>query len=281
MTLKIRAIRHGFTLVELLVGMVVLGVITIGMTRLLITQMRFYDKQASAGSARNVSRVSLNRIIADLRMVDADSGVVSAASTDITLRVPYALAISCTRSVISVLPVDSAIYAPEAGGYGWRQSTGYYKLTESGVSVTTNSTSACSDSAVQVLTTDGGRQITLSPALPTEASAKGTIVFLMRRIRYQIKASTMVPGTLGLYRQQVTPSGVAEEEIAAPFAAGSKFRFFVGDVATAVDNPPASLTTIRGFELVLNGQNESQVSGESAKRTENFTTAVFFKNRRL
>lgn len=274
-------LRPGFTFVELAVGMIVLSIVTIAMTRLLMSQMRFYDRHAGASSARTVSRVALNRILADVRTIDADSGVVSAAATDITLRVPYAMGISCSRSVLSLLPLDSTTDAAGPGGYAWRQTNEYYKYVESGVTVATSTATTCADSSVQVMSADGGRQVSISPQLPSTAAGKGTIVFLIRRIRYQFKASTLVPGAYGLYRQQLTPLA-AEEEIAAPFSSSARFRFFVGDVTAAQDNPPAAnaLNTLRGFELIMNGQSEKITAGEAARRTENFTTAVFFKNRR-
>jgi hypothetical protein len=165
------------------------------------------------------------------------------------------------------------------GGYAWRGSTGIFNYVEGGVSTATNSSTTCADSVVQVLTSDGGRQLTIAPQLPTAATAKGTIVFLIRRVRYQLKASNLVPGAYGLFRQTVAPSS-AEEEIAAPFTTDSKFRFFVGSSTTAQDAAPTDLTTIRGFELQLKGQTESNPTAEATPVTENFTTAVFFKNRR-
>jgi prepilin-type N-terminal cleavage/methylation domain-containing protein len=273
------AVRRGFTLVEMLTGMVVLAFIGMAMTSLLTSQMRFYEKQGAAGSARRVSRAAINRLTSDIRMVDADSGVVSAAANSIVLRVPYAIAVSCSRSVLSVLPVDSSMYAPGPGGYAWRGSTSIYTYVESGVTVTTSTATTCADSSVIVLTNDGGRQVAISPALPMTATAKGTIVFLTRRVQYQFKASTTVPGAYGLYRQQLTPLA-AEEEIAAPFTSDSKFRFFVNNATTAQDAVPNPLGDLRGFELILNGQSEKTPTGEAAKKTENFTSAIFFKNRR-
>lgn len=271
--------KRGFTLVEMLTGMVVLAFIGMAMTSLLTSQMRFYARQGASGSARTVSRVAINRLTSDIRMVDADSGVVSAASNSIVIRVPYAIAVSCSRSILSVMPVDSTVYAPGPGGYAWRGSTSIYTYVESGVTVTTSTATTCADSSVTVLTSDGGRQVSISPQLPNSATAKGTIVLLTRKVQYQFKASTLVPGAYGLYRQQLSPAA-AEEEIAAPFTSDSKFRFFVNNSSTAQDAVPNPLGSLRGFELILNGQSETTPTGEAGKRTENFTTAVFFKNRR-
>ena len=83
--------RRGFTIIELLVGMVIFAIVGALFTQLLTVQGRFYDKQGMGNAARNVSRASLNRIVSDFRMVEASGGVVAASPTSITLRLPYAI----------------------------------------------------------------------------------------------------------------------------------------------------------------------------------------------
>ena len=63
--------RRGFTLAELLVGMVVLGVIGAALTRLFLSQSRFYDQEAQLRRARLVSRMAINTMLSDVRMVEA------------------------------------------------------------------------------------------------------------------------------------------------------------------------------------------------------------------
>src|SRR5438105_1515939 len=54
--------RRGFTLAELVVGMVVLGVIGGALTRLFLSQSRFYDQQGQLRRARMVSRMAINAV---------------------------------------------------------------------------------------------------------------------------------------------------------------------------------------------------------------------------
>jgi hypothetical protein len=42
---------------------------------------------------------------------------------------------------------------------------------------------------------------------------------------------------------------------------------------------PADLTTVRGFELILNGSSDRAPIGSAAPKTANLTTSVFFENR--
>src|SRR5438045_3885109 len=106
--------RRGFTLIELLVGIVIFAIVGTLFTRLLSIQGKFFDRQGMANAARNVSRSSLNRVISDFRMIEATGGVVAAAPTSLTIRVPYAIGVLCADANggthISLLPVDSTSY---------------------------------------------------------------------------------------------------------------------------------------------------------------------------
>lgn len=134
--------RRGFTLIELMVGMVIFAIIGALFTQLLTTQGKFFDKQNMGNAARNVSRASLNRVVSDLRMIEPSGGIISASSTGITARVPFALAVVCgtntsgpgNTTAISILPVDSVTYnANGFYGYAWRSATtGAYTYVENG-----------------------------------------------------------------------------------------------------------------------------------------------------
>lgn len=279
-----RHARRGFTLLEMLIGMVIFAIIGAIFTRLLTTQGRFFDKHGMGNSARNVSRGSLNRLVSDFRMIETSGGVIAASSTSLTLRVPFAIGVVCSSNAVStavsMLPVDSVVYNAEGFyGYAWRNAvTGAYTYVEDlAVRDKTSGQSACN--AVAITTLPEGRAARLSPVVA--GSSLGTPVFLFRRIRYEFKASTAVPGKVGLYRTIIFPNGSEEEEeLVAPFASTARYRFFVaGDNSTAYDAPPAQLSTIRGIELNLDGVSEVTGAGQIEAEKAPFTTAVFFKNR--
>jgi prepilin-type N-terminal cleavage/methylation domain-containing protein len=282
-----RRVRRGFTIIELLVGIVLLGIVGTLFTRLLTTQGRYFDRQGMGNAARNVSRSSLNRVVSDFRMIETTGGVVAATSTSLTVRIPFAIGVMCAnsggQSQISLLPVDSTTYA-NAGfyGYAWRNfSTGLYTYVENPATEGAGNAATCTGAPQNIATVpNGGRVVAVTPLLPA-GGGLGTPVFLYSKIRYDFKASTAIPGTTGLYRTTIAPNGVeTTEELVAPFASTAGWKFFVlngGSVAQT--NPPGNLADIRGLELHLDGLSEGTAATKTTRETALFTTAVFFKNR--
>ena len=279
--------RRGFTLIELIVGIVIFAIVGSLFTKLLTVQGKFYDRQGMGNAARNVSRASLNRVVSDFRMIEATGGVLAATSTSLTIRTPFAIGVMCGNSaggtVISLLPVDSTTYAEATFyGYAWRNfTTGAYSYVESPA---TRATADAPQSAIctarQITTVTNGQIVYVTPVLPVGAGL-GTPVFLYSRVKYEFKASVAVPGKLGLWRTAIGPGGALEsEELVAPFANTASWKFFAvngGSVAQA--GPPADLADIRGLELHLDGISETIAPGLTTNEQAPFTTAVFFKNR--
>ena len=281
-----RRVRRGFSLIELLVGIVIFAIIGSLCTKLLTTQGRYFDRQGMGNAARNVSRASLNRVVSDFRMVEATGGVVAATGTSLTIRIPYAMGVMCASSggqtMLSLLPVDSTTYTNAVFyGYAWRNyTTGAYSYVENPASLGTGVAAVCTGAPQNIATVFKGQVVGVTPLLPVGAGL-GTPVFLYTRIRYEFKNSTAIPGTLGLYRTSISPGGgEATEELVAPFAATAGWKFFtVNGGAVALAAPPASLADIRGLELHLDGMSEGTAATKLTPETAPFTTAVFFKNR--
>ena len=271
-------LRHGVTLIELLVTIVILAILGTSVTRLMTGQAKFYEHQGAGRQARSISRSAINVLLSEMRMVEAPGGAVSASPSSVTLRVPYAVGMVCGPdaggTTVTVLPADSAMFAePGFSGYAWRNSAGVYTYVEAGAAVGVASAAACT--AEGITTVQGGRLVGLSPALPVAATA-GAPVLLFRRITYDFANSTALPGRLALWRR-VDATGAAEE-LVAPFDAAARFRFFALDAADAQDAPPAP-ANLRGLEFVLVGESEGSPRATAAPRRASVTTAVFFRNR--
>ena len=279
--------RRGFTLIEMLISIVVLGVVGGALVQMVMSQGRFMDHQEAWRSSRAVARSSLNGLFAEVRNVEAVGGVEAAAAggTDFTLRVPYAYGIMCatngTSTTLSLLPVDSAMYgAPGFSGFAWRDANGVYQYVTAGVSLSGAAAAPCTAVNVTTLPSINGSPAgttvtvggTVNPVPPV-----GTIFFLFRRVRYEFKASTLVPGRVGLWRTLVTP-GTAEE-LAAPLANTARVRFYVDYGTTAQAAVPGTLASIRGLEFQLDGQSDQAPRGSAAPTTTSLNTSIFFNNR--
>lgn len=274
--------QRGLTLVELLIGMIVTAIVGGALVRLVVGELRSVENQEAWRVSRTVARSGLNRLISDLRMVEATGGVEAAAAggQDITVRVPYAFGIVCATTgaatTVSLAPVDSAMYAAAGfSGFAWRDSTtGAYTYVTSGAALSSGAASACTAAGIKTLS--GGRVALLGGTVPTTLSP-GTVVFLFRRIRYQFKASTLVAGRSGLWRTPLS-SGTAEE-LAAPFDSTARVRFYVLNTTVAQDAVPSPLSNIRGLELDLTGASEVTPRGSAAPKLTAAKTSVFFQNR--
>lgn len=283
-----RRVRRGFTIIELLVGIVLFAIVGAAFTKLLTVQGRFFDRQGMGNAARNVSRASLNRVVSDFRMIEATGGVVAATSTSLTLRIPFAIGVMCKNAhggtILSLLPVDSTTYANAVAnngfyGYAWRNFiTGAYSYVENPATEKDGDAADCA--SVSITMVPNGRTVEVDPPLPA-GGGLGTPVFLYNKIRYEFKASTAVPGKLGLYRTDIKPNGTeTSEELVAPFANTAGWKFFsVNGGSVAQVNPPANLADLRGLELHLDGISENIAPGQITNEKAPFTTAVFFKNR--
>ena len=296
-----RRARRGVTLAEVLVALVLAGVVGGAMTRLVIAQTRAFDKQTQTKRARAVARGALGLLMADARMVAGGGGVVAASAQSLTLRVPYAMGILCQTdpAVVSLLPGDRSSDPNPTGdvtregpyGYAWRDSVArlYHYVESNGVTARpAGAFSAAACAAAQITTLAGpDNSVDVRTVTPAVAPAGGAIprvgdpVLLYQRVTYHFAPSQAVPGAVALWRTVSRHSGGDEsDELAAPFAQGTAFTYYVGAATVATAAPTAAqLPAIRGLRLTLNARSDRPVQGTSEPASVALTTAVFFQNR--
>jgi prepilin-type N-terminal cleavage/methylation domain-containing protein len=267
--------RHGFTLIELIIGMTVMAIVGIALTRILISDSRFVSRQEAMLNARQVSRAGMTGLVAELRMV-SDSGVVSATPDSIRVRVPYAFGMACrstgSYTYVSLAPPDSLAYAAAtASGIAWRESSGTYSRVAGVTVATVSDSSQCTADGIRVIT--GGDVVTIAPATSIPS---GSIVYLYQDLTYRFYESGEFPGRIGLWRKAGTS---AYEELVAPFDTSSGFGFLLGETLIPSDTVPANLETIYGVELRLIGASETPPQGSSEHVTFSFVTRVPFQNK--
>jgi prepilin-type N-terminal cleavage/methylation domain-containing protein len=270
--------RSGVSLVELLVAMTLLGIIGLSILRTFTSQARLTDLQAKRLEGRAVSRAPVNMLMSEARMVETGgNGVAAATASSVTLRVPVVMGLVCGTSgastVLSLMPVDSASYASVAiSGHAWRQASGAYSYNEANTTVSSGGAATCA--AASITTVTGGTTVLVTPQMA--AADIGAVAFLYQRVRYDFAASTAISGRIGLWRT-LEKTG-ATEELAAPFDATSRFRYYRLDQDTVDTNTP-TLGEIRGIRIDLLGASERNRFGKSSPETSRLQTAVFFMNR--
>lgn len=271
--------RRGFTLIELMLALILASVLGTIVTKSLVSTSHFYARDSGQRAARVVARSATSLIESELRMAEASGGLVSGDSTTITVRVPYALGMLCTSGVtpaqVSLLPMDSIAYATAGfSGFAARDAAGAYSYFETSPALSAGNAASCTTASITTLT--GGAVVQVTP-MPAASFVVGAPVLLYQRITYRFAASTILPGRRGLYRD-VVATGVSEE-LAAPFDATARFRFYALNADTAQSLIPSPASNTRGIELVLNGSSEKTAFGAAQPETAMFTTAVFFRNR--
>ncbi len=269
--------RSGVSLVELLVAMTLLGIIGLSILRTFTSQARLTDMQAKRLDARAVSRAPVNLFMSEARMVETGSGVVAASASSVTLRIPVVMGLVCGTSgastVLSLMPVDSAVIASAAiSGHAYRQASGAYTYAEGATTVSADGSNTCATASITTVT--GGTEVQVTPQIA--GAPVGSVAFLYQRVRYDFAASAVLSGRVGLWRT-LERTG-ATEELAAPFDAASRFRYYRADQDT-VDTGIPTLTEIRGIRLDLLGASERNRFGKVTPETSRLQTAVFFMNR--
>jgi Tfp pilus assembly protein PilW len=273
--------RPGYSLTELLVGLVIASLIGASVIRLMTVQSQFFNRQEGRANARATSRSATNIMISELRLVEPLTGVLAATDKSISVRVPFAVGLICatngTNTTVALTPMDSVVYGDGIAGslvdgYGWRNTdTAPFTINGGTISIGAGSTATCT--AAGITPVSGSQVITVAP--PATGSLVASPMYLYQRITYSLTNSVSVPGEVGLWRTVVNRS--VTEEIVAPFDTSAHFRFFVNGSNTSQTAVPSPVTDMRGIELRLTARNERTTSRVAAELTP-LTTAVFFKN---
>jgi prepilin-type N-terminal cleavage/methylation domain-containing protein len=285
--------RRGITLIELIVGLVILGIVGGALVKLLMIQGRFAESQESYRNSRSVTRDAYNVMMTDLRMVQDTLAIRAANRDSIMVRVPYVYGIICAHSsgttTASMVPVDSALYAMATyGGVAWDSAGVFQFRASTGTAPSYSDPTICLDSSATGAKVDsivfrdsasgkvrGGRTMSLNPTLPNAKT--GDPVFLWQEITYAFGSSTAYPGLRGLYRQVTNGP---RDEIIAPFDTSAKFKFYVLNNDTSQLAAPANLNQIKGLDLILNARSPTIPAGSTTPKLSKTRTAVYFKDRR-
>jgi prepilin-type N-terminal cleavage/methylation domain-containing protein len=282
-----RTDRRGVTLIELMIGTVLAGILGASLLQIFVTQSRFNDRVEQNRSARGVARTAVNFLGAELRMTDAHDGVLLAEPGRLRIRVPYAVGLVCQASSTEItavfMPVDATLYTMGYTGFAVRNALdGEYTYYMNNTPPTAGTGSLCTGSPGNMTVMTGAVVLRVQGSITT-VPAVATPITLIRYIEYAFEPSTAVAGRQGLWRKLLDQSGNPvsgqTEELVAPFDSAARFRFFILNNRVPSDTVPTALADLRGIEIQLAGESERTVRGRTAPEQANLVTSVFFLNR--
>lgn len=272
--------RAGTSLVELLISLVVLATFTSAVTALIVSNSRADEANDARREARSVARSALNLLMSELRTVEPNGVLTPTDDSTLTVRQPFAFGVVCANTggnvTIAMLPsadLPGNLSVTGYGGWSYRDSTGTYQY-QANTTIASGSASTCTTASITPLTSISGR-VVLVPAV--SGPSAGTIALLWRHVTYSLRASSALSGRRGLFRT-AGANGTAEE-IAAPFAAGARFRWYLLDNPVARDTLPTALGDLSGVQFVLTAQSTRTPRNGAAPAQSPFTTSIFFQNR--
>lgn len=281
---------RGFTLPELLITMVVMGILGLALARILINNSQFVSQQDAMMEAREGARSAVNVMSPELRVI-SDGGLIAAQRDSIRARVPYAFGVVCAQvagtTYATLMPTDSLIYASATlGGLVWQTTSRMWSsATITGITVSSTALTAPCDlpwpsfDSIRVVV-PGGQRIQFGSMSAAQTRPPGTLFYLYQNVTYRFRPSVDLPGRRGLWRRA---GAAAYEELVAPFDTSARFAFLMGP-NLQVDTRPNFTTqvrrdSIRGLELRLVAASQYIPQGKAGYQNFDMRTSVLFLNR--
>lgn len=281
--------RAGYTLVELLVTITLLGVIGTIVTRMMLDQQRFYQRTNEQMSIRRELRTAMSMLPADLRSVSSVGGdIISFTASSIRFRATIGASIICAKANANTLdlpPLDMArttlttwYTRPEVGDtiFAFRADSmgaGGDSWTAHRIVTIAPSTAYCAGSPYIDGTLDAGKErwrVVVQPDVHDSVKVGAAIRF-MRSTEYSIVAGASGSYYVGRaeYRGGVwtAPTPIAGPFVAPSVADAGGMRFVMFDSTGAQIAPGGNGRAVSRIDLTLRGEGASS-SGPVAGKTE-------------
>lgn len=245
--------ERGFTLVELVAGLTLAGLVGAAVVGVLLGQGEFYAASSDRAHARQGVRAAADLISGELRL--ASSGDLLAAEADsVSLRLDVLRGVVCGPTLSA--PGQVAVYVfdtvtnpnvpPGFRGWAYSDPDGAWRHV---------------DAAPLAVSTGGGRSECVARGAPDREAGwryrsvggwhvggsfgsipdRGAVLTRYGRLTYSVEPSGSHPGADAIYRNS--------QELAAPFARGARFRYVLADGTVASRVAPAELTEVRAVRL--------------------------------
>lgn len=299
-----RALRRaGFTLVELMTALVIAGILTTVVYRLVQNQSRFVAVQGAREEAQQNARGALDIISGELRTLNPD-GLIRAEAQTLEFMLPRAWGIVCnanaSTTTLDVIFPDLPADAITTGG-----STGVLVDTASGDSAKWAPQAAVASTARAVVTdttafavgaggncpatggtTSGGtvRAYRLTGARFPTPRRIGNLVMLYQLVRYDVGTSDGRPWVMRSNGVSLAGS-FTQQPLAGPLvhADSLRFRYYGGTGATPVTpgTNAAQLRDVSRVRIRLAVEGRQKVGGRAQQESDSVTVLLRNRTRRI
>jgi prepilin-type N-terminal cleavage/methylation domain-containing protein len=292
----------GFTLVELIITVTILGVMGTMVAQLMMRQQRFFQRMSDQAQVRRELRTALSTMPTELRGVSSVGGDISAfSSSSISFRSIIGMSFVCERSsstTIDVPPVNTSrtttsnwVVLPSSGDTVFalrHDSLGVKGDFWSAHRITGVSAGAgmCLTSVYTDVLLDAGKsryRFTVTPALPDSVVA-GSALRFTRSARYEL--ARQASGRWYLQRSEVqgglwTQGIIVGGPFVAPQPSGaSGFALSYFDSTGAALAVGGNSRRIARIDLALRAQGQGGSDPSATMVTDSVKLSVAMRNRR-
>ncbi len=251
--------RAGFSLIEVLLVLALLGTVSSAAIWLFIKNSRFYDRSDETIGARENLRATIDLLSAEVRQA-SPADFLAAASDSLTIRFDVSRAIVCDSTApdqVALVVFDTvraanvpstfrgtAVSDPYDSSFtfldGWRSPVIGKGSGPRAACEARGASTELPSSRFRAVSGWRSRYGKLPPA--------GSFVRVYGRLSYRLGTSSFEPG-LGVWRNG--------QELASPFAEGSSFSYILEGGAEQSAVPVGDLGRIRAVHIRLEGTGRS------------------------